>query len=94
VNVNGDNLRRRSTVKITGELKDSNICVVHNLGLEHDAGAPDAALLGEAFKMLRSAGGLMADEPDGSIYFYPLTCFSRVHLEVQKVVIQSVAGVH
>jgi len=89
VSGNGVGLRQRSLVVISGELPGGEK-IVQNLALDHDTGVPEGNLIGQAFAYARQAGGLMVDVPGGSVYFYPLIHFARVHFEVKRVVIQDV----
>lgn len=86
---NGVGLRQKSIVVISGELPGGGE-IVQNLALDHDTGVPEGNLIGQAFAYARQAGGLMIDAPGGSVYFYPLIHFTRVHFEVKRVVLQEV----
>lgn len=75
---------RKSVVACEGHLVDGTV-VVQNLSLDHSANAPEAALLGEAIKMIRQIGGLMIDGEKGDINFYPMLTLKKINFSVERV---------
>lgn len=79
--------RRQSIVVITGyrSIGDEVSEVVQEALIDHSPTTPDAVILGEAFRRVHAAGGLMNDGPDDSINFYPVQSLSKVSFSVKKV---------
>lgn len=76
--------KRRSTVIIEGTLPDG-VVVKHEMPMYHSAGAQDGQLMVEALKILRTMGGMVMDGPAGTIDFYPLFMFKKIHFSVARV---------
>jgi hypothetical protein len=76
--------KQQSTVVLTGELGDGSE-VVQSIGMAHEPGVPDAALMGQALTMVRGAGGLTTEGEMGTIYFYPMLTLRSIHLKVNRI---------
>ena len=76
--------QRQSIVVITG-FKSTGDEVIQELLITHGPGAQTSDLIGKAFNLLASAGGIMNDGPDESVNFYPLQALSQVVFSVKKV---------
>ena len=87
------NLRRKSTVIVTGTfaLGDKQT-VFQEVTVEHDTGAPDSALIAQAYQLIRQTGGILVDSPDQMDY-YPMIAFSKINFAVKKITLATTAGV-
>ncbi len=82
---NGAGLRRRSVVVI--EADTGSYIVKQSIELEHDAGAPEHALMAQGLNFVRQMGGLTIDGEGGSVVFYPLGQLKKLVFSTSQVVL-------
>lgn len=78
-------LRRQSSVVVTGYLPGGT-SVFQIITMDHDAGAPASALIGQAFLLIRQTGGISVDvENAEEMDFYPLSRFEKTNFAVRAI---------
>lgn len=79
------NLRKQVTVLVTGYLPDAKT-VFQEISLTCDAGTPSAAVIAEAFKVIRNVGVLSTSSADNEqMDIYPLSKFDRINFAVKPI---------
>ena len=78
----------RSTVEVTGLCPDGKE-VVQQFPCEHEAGAPDSALLAKVLPIVRGSGGLMVEGEKGSIDFYSMIHLVKINFRVNRISLAS-----
>lgn len=85
-------MRQKSTVIATGTLAHDGTTVFQEIGIEHDTGAPDSALIAQGYNLIRQTGGILVDTIDQMDY-YPMIAFRKVNFAVKRITLAHTAGV-
>ena len=77
-----------TTVELSGKLEDG-ATVTQDYPVQHPSGEADSIIIARAFQMLKGAGGLLVDTPNGMDFYLGSKFAGPIHFEIKKV---SLAG--
>lgn len=85
------NLRKQRSVVVSGVLPNKEQ-VFQEFKFEYDADAPPAAVIGQAFALIRQIGGITISSADNQeMDFYPLVKFDKVNFAIKQVELASIS---